>query len=196
MHDAPEFPAGEIVPCRSRVGAAAVLKSHLHNALVLTGRFEHLPSFPDGIRWIFLDVHVLAGLAGADGGQRMPVLRRGNDHGIDVFVIKRHLHVGNPLRRALLHAGEVGHDARSAVRPNVTDILEFHARQPRHIRRMDRSPPPRPNKRQHDSVGWTLGPNALRHAKRSRARGHGDGRLARRLKKTAASDRLRQLRIR
>ena len=58
------------------------------------------------------------------------------------------------------------------------------------------APPPRPNKRQHDSVGWTLGPNALRHAERSCARGHGDGRLARRLKKTAASDRLRQLRIR
>src|SRR5262245_21033201 len=57
------------------MSGATPLCPHLHHALVLAGRLDHLAAFDEVVRDRFLDVHVLAGLAGPDGRQRVPVVR-------------------------------------------------------------------------------------------------------------------------
>ena len=62
---------------------------HLGDAFVLERRGHHGASFADGVRERLLDKHVLARLAGLDGGQRVPVVRRGHHHGVEIFALQQ-----------------------------------------------------------------------------------------------------------
>src|SRR5262249_13754021 len=65
----------------------AVLGSALADAAVLARRLHDAPAFADIVAHRLLDVHILARLHGPDGGQRVPVIGRGDEHGGDGFVI-------------------------------------------------------------------------------------------------------------
>src|SRR5262249_37071788 len=75
------------------VGGAAALGADLHDAVVFAGRLHHAPPLDKVVADRLLDVDVLAGLAGPDGGQGVPVVRGGDDQGGDVLVREGLAHV-------------------------------------------------------------------------------------------------------
>ena len=78
----------EVLLGRHVVRCAAVLETALHDALVFARRLDHLLAFPAVVCGRFLDVDVLAGLAGPDGRQGMPVIGSGRDDGVDRLVVQ------------------------------------------------------------------------------------------------------------
>jgi hypothetical protein len=62
---------------------------HLGDALALERGSDHGAAFADGIGQRLLHKHVFAGLAGLDGGESVPVVRRGHHHGVQVFAIEQ-----------------------------------------------------------------------------------------------------------
>ena len=56
--------------------------------LVLLGRLDALAAFEDVVAARLLDVDVLAGLAGPDGDQRVPVVAGGDGDGVEVLVFQ------------------------------------------------------------------------------------------------------------
>src|SRR5262249_46351657 len=79
-------------------GAAALLRAVLHDALVLPGRLDAAAAFDHVVAQRLLDVDVLAGLAGPDGHQRMPVVRRGDGEGVQLLVVEGLPDVPHALR--------------------------------------------------------------------------------------------------
>ena len=65
-----------------------MLRSGLDNALVAPRGFDHGAPFLDVVRQRFFHINVLSGLAGENGGNGVPVVRRGDDNGIDVFSLE------------------------------------------------------------------------------------------------------------
>ena len=57
--------------------------------LYLRAASTALPAFPDVVRDGLLDVDVLAGLAGPDGVEGVPVVGRGDGDGVDVLVLQQ-----------------------------------------------------------------------------------------------------------
>src|SRR5262249_60237577 len=70
----------------NHAGQAPALRADLHHALGLPGDFHHAPALVDVIAGRLLDVDVLAGLAGPDRRERMPVIGRRNGDRVDVLV--------------------------------------------------------------------------------------------------------------
>ena len=68
--------------------AAAVHGTDLHQLAVPLGGLHHLSPLPHGVGGGLLDIHVLAGLQAPDGGQRVPVVGRGDDDRVDVLVVE------------------------------------------------------------------------------------------------------------
>ena len=68
--------------------ATAPLRTHLHDALVALGRLEHGAAFVNGLGQRLLDIDVLAGLAGEDGRQGVPVVGRGDEHHVHVLAVE------------------------------------------------------------------------------------------------------------
>src|SRR5690606_17563796 len=66
---------------------AAALRPVGHDLPVLAGRLEQLGPFPHVVAARLFAVHVLAGLAGPDPQQRMPVIRRGDGDRVDLLVL-------------------------------------------------------------------------------------------------------------
>jgi hypothetical protein len=69
-------------------GARSILRADLHHPAVLPGGRHHLLPFPKIMGKGFFDIHILARLAGPHRGQRVPVVRQGDDHRVDRFVIE------------------------------------------------------------------------------------------------------------
>ena len=67
----------------------AALRAVLDDAVVLAGGLDGDAALVDVVAARLLDVDVLAGLAGPDGHQRVPVVRRGDRDGVDVLVVER-----------------------------------------------------------------------------------------------------------
>ena len=74
------------------------LRTLLHDAIVLARRGHNLFRLEDIVRARFLDVHVLAGLAGPDGHQGVPVVGRGDRDRVNRFVFEQFPKVGVNLR--------------------------------------------------------------------------------------------------
>ena len=68
------------------VGAA--LGAVLDDPVVLAGGLDGDPALVDVVAARLLDVDVLAGLAGPDGHQRVPVVGRGDRDGVEVLVVE------------------------------------------------------------------------------------------------------------
>ena len=74
--------------------AAAPLRSNLDDPVVAPRRLDHAATFDDVVADGLFDVDVLAGLAGPDGHERVPVIGRGDRHGIDVAVVEHAPEIG------------------------------------------------------------------------------------------------------
>ena len=74
--------------------------AHLGDALVLFGRLHHGPAFLDAVRQRLLAVDVLAGLAGQDGRNPVPVVGRGDHDRVDVFAVEHPAKIAVGLRRS------------------------------------------------------------------------------------------------
>jgi hypothetical protein len=92
--------------------AAAIHRPHLDDLVVATGSLDHLTPFGERVCRRLLDVHVLARLQRPYGRERMPVVRRGDDHRVDVLVVE--------------HAAEILLEAR-AERRDVRELLVVDA---------------------------------------------------------------------
>ena len=110
---------------------AAVHRADLDDLAETRLRLDHLAAFPDRVRRRLLDVDVLAGLERPDGRERVPVIRRGDDDGVDLLVFEDAAHV---LDESGLVVGDAGQarvvDAlRGQVRVDVAERLHRDVRQ-------------------------------------------------------------------
>ena len=112
---------------------AAIHRADLHDLVVARRRLDHLAAFPHGVRRGLLDVDVLAGLQRPDGGERVPVVGRGDDDGVDVLVVE---HAPQILDEARLEGGDVLQarvvdPLRRQVRVDVAERLDLDVLEPR-----------------------------------------------------------------
>ncbi len=82
--DRAKFAAADIVAGNVVVFGGAVLRADLDDPLIFPGRLDHSDAFPDAMRVRFLDVHILAGLAGQNRQRRMPVVVSRHDHRVHI----------------------------------------------------------------------------------------------------------------
>ena len=97
-----EFAGADELGGALEVRSAAPLRADLHDAIVLAGGLDHAAALDEIVRDGLLDVDMLAGLTGPDGGQGVPVVRRGDADGVDVAVLEDAAEVFDDLRRPLL----------------------------------------------------------------------------------------------
>src|SRR5207249_2063647 len=71
-----------------QAGTAAALRAQLDHAVVLAGGLDHAPAFAEVVAGRLFHVDVLAGLAGPDRGQRVPVVGRGHDDRVEGLVLQ------------------------------------------------------------------------------------------------------------
>ena len=120
--DGPELAAAQAVEHPAEERARPVLGADLDHATVLASRRHHLLPFPQVVRERLLNVDVLASLARPDGREGVPVVRQGDDHGVDTLVVEH-------------FAGVV---IRGYLPPVVTGRLEFAVEvRPVHIAERD-----------------------------------------------------------
>jgi len=67
---------------------AALLRAHLHDSLVLVPRLDRERTLADAVAQRLLKVHIFPCLACRDHGEYVPLLIGGNDHCVDVLVLK------------------------------------------------------------------------------------------------------------
>ena len=91
--------------------------------VVLAGRGDNLFGLEDIVRARLLDVDILAGAAGVDGHQRVPVVGRGDGDGVDGLVFEQ-LAVIRVDRGLLL--GDLLDVGRRGVQYLLVDIAERH----------------------------------------------------------------------
>ena len=72
---------------------AAPLRADLHHAVVAPRGLDHQPALADVVSTGFLDVDVLAGIAGENRGRRVPVVGRGDDDRIHGAIVEDPPHV-------------------------------------------------------------------------------------------------------
>src|SRR6185437_3316339 len=72
-----------------KVRTAALLLPDLHHPFVFAGGFDHQITFTDTICERFFNIYILTCLAGGNEGQAMPVIRRSNDHRINIPVLQK-----------------------------------------------------------------------------------------------------------
>jgi hypothetical protein len=75
-----------------------VLRSHIDNPVVLSGRVHHRPALANRQRSGFLDIHVLAGFTSHDCRNRVPVIRSGDVHGVHVLHLQHSPEIAKGLR--------------------------------------------------------------------------------------------------
>jgi hypothetical protein len=89
-------PAGFDDVARRRLpGAADPLAAHLEDPFVPVGGGDDFDPFVDGEGHRLLDVDVLAGREGVERHLPVPVVRRGDEHGVDVLVVEQAAVVGD-----------------------------------------------------------------------------------------------------
>src|SRR5882724_5364532 len=70
------------------VFAAAPLRTHLNDTVVLPAGFQHRPAFIDGFGEGFFDINILARLTRQHGRQRVPMIGGGNQNHVDIPAIQ------------------------------------------------------------------------------------------------------------
>ena len=89
--------------------ARALLGPHLDDALVSTCGAQHPLTFAHSPGQRLLDVDVLAGGAGQDRHERMPVIRRRHDDRVDVLAVEHAPEVGEGGRVVAGHRDALRH---------------------------------------------------------------------------------------
>ena len=100
--------------------AMAPLRTHNHDAVVFARCLDHPPAFVDEQGHRLFDIHVLARRAGHDGEQRVPVVRRGHNDPLNVFVLIHPAEIAVPFRTGISDVLETFLQAR------LVDIAETH----------------------------------------------------------------------
>ena len=149
--------ARDVIPRRNGVRRAAVLKPGLNDPLVLAGRFDHLAAFPDRQRDVLLDIHVLAGLAGPNSRQRVPLFGRGDDNALHLLVVQNRAEINHVPACRGLQFGQFSHGRFSAGILDVAHVLDLDVRHLDHF--ADHvHPSPAGAHQGHDyPVGWRPG---------------------------------------
>ena len=80
------------------MNAGTLLRSHLHHAIVLARGFHHQDAFVNGVADGLFNVNILAGLAGLNHHQRVPVVGSTHDDDIDIFAVEHLAEIGVGLR--------------------------------------------------------------------------------------------------
>jgi hypothetical protein len=84
-----QFPAPQVGDGLGEHLRTAALDADLHNALRFGGHLNHPAPFGHGERKRLFDIDVLAGAAGVDHHEGVPVVGRGDGHGVDVTVLEQ-----------------------------------------------------------------------------------------------------------
>ena len=113
--------------------AAALLATHLQDAVVSTHGTLYGQSLGDGIGQRLLQIDVLAGLERMDGHEGMPVVGRGNLDGIDILTLEHTLilFIDVATHRHALLLLPLGHIATEALALDAVHIAagsHLHAR--------------------------------------------------------------------
>ena len=106
----------------------APVEPALDDAVVLAGRLDHGAAFLDGEADGLLDIDVLAGLAGPDGLQSVPVIRRGDGDGVDVLVLNQLAEVDFGFRAVALEFLDLGDAGREKAFVDVTQMADADVR--------------------------------------------------------------------
>jgi hypothetical protein len=133
------------------------LRANLDDALVFARRVPHPLAFLDRLGKRLFDVDIFAGLACKDGLDGMPVVWRGDDHGIDVLVIQHLSEVLARPRPFLLQFFELGSYLAEDGVIEVAESLDLGSI----LNSVDRHGPAlvsAPDQSQHDLVVGTFGP--------------------------------------
>jgi hypothetical protein len=111
--------------------APALLRANLHDAPRLRRCRDDGTPLGDGVRQRLLDVDILPGGAGHDGGQCMPVIRRGHDDGIHVLPFEHmpevtlHVSLAASLLPRLAHAPLIRIADRHDLRALLLKVVEI-----------------------------------------------------------------------
>ena len=98
----------------------------LHDAFGAARGFDHQPALADVVRAGLLDIHVLAGIAGEEGGGRVPVVRHSDEDGVHGFVLKDAAQVADGLGRFSPGVGDVFNSGGQAVLVHIAHVGEVH----------------------------------------------------------------------
>ena len=180
--DAPQGAAVHELHGLGPVRPAAHPLPALHDPAVVAGGGGHDLALIDRVGQRLLHVHVLAGGAGVDHLQAVPVVGRADDHGVDVVAVEQRAVVGverrpaaahrlqvagPPVEHAPVHVAEGGalHPGLLQQRPHVRETHAVHADGSDHdaVARGDRLP--------------ARGRGGRRPQRGARARGAGGGGL-------------------
>lgn len=94
---------------------------HLSDPAVARGRVDHGASLGHAVAERLLHEYVLARLAGADGRERVPVVRRDHDDGVDVGLVQQLSEVAKRLRHPLSPLPDEGDRLLDVVGVHVAD---------------------------------------------------------------------------
>ena len=110
------------------VGPAASLSADLDDPVVLSGCFDHQPTFPQVVGDGLLDVDVLACLAGQDGCGCMPMKRGRDDDAVDLLIVQDPPDVLFQFGTfSLTFLGDL-HRRLDYVLVHVAEVLQVHIR--------------------------------------------------------------------
>ncbi len=98
------------------MGTASLLCAGLEHALGLPLNFDDTLAFVDGQGKRFFAINILARFHRGDGNQRVPVVNRAADDGIDVFTLQQLAKIG-----IAFGAGEKFLSGRQVTGVNITD---------------------------------------------------------------------------
>jgi hypothetical protein len=107
------------------------LCAYLHDAFRLRRRRDDGTSLGDRVRQWLLDVDIFPGGAGHDGGQCMPVIRRGHDDGIHILPFEHmpevtlHVSLAASLLPRLAHAPLIRIADRHDLRALLLKVVEI-----------------------------------------------------------------------
>ncbi len=151
MHVA-EFTGADVIEGMLAVFRTAILRTHLHNTVILAGRLNHLPAFPDTVRRRLFHVHVLARLTRENGAQRMPVVRRRVNDGVHIRACKHVPEITGEFRLTVrfLFQGRTAGVQTVAVR--VREECNLHTFTLNEFTQQKRAPAPASHEPQPDTV--------------------------------------------
>ena len=132
MSDNAEFPLQHQVARLDQMRSAAPLRAHLNHAFVLAGRRQHRLPFHHVHADRLLQVQVGAGAGGLDHGQGVPMIRGGDLHHVQVFLLE-HLAVVGEHPRLLFGCLARGRHLRAVGHHLPVDVAQRDNLDGRHL---------------------------------------------------------------
>ena len=153
--------------------SAASLGPQLDDTLILAGRRDHRAPFQDVVAVGFLDVHILAGLAGVDRGQGVPMIRRSDHQRVHAGILQRRPVVNDRLRLLAGRFLNLLDPRRQGVGVHIANVLDVHIRLGG--KRVQQCPAPAPHSH-HGNRDAVVGRGPTQRS-RGPCRSQADGRL-------------------